>query len=265
MSARTLRTDLRRCRRVRGPRLRRLLARRRPARRKRTEGRAEAEAVDDLEGRRLARAAAAVQVGARVPQPEVQPPAADRPLPRQRPALRRRAGRRAVLVRQQAGREGRALLRPAQGAQDARPDARARRGSSELYGLVFHPKFEKNRHCYVCYTLRAEGRRSGEPPDGTRVSRFTVTKTDPPRIDPASEEIVLTFLAGRAQRRRPALRPRRHALHLHRRRRRPEPARPAQHRPGHLRPALVDPAHRRGPQGRRARTTRSRRTTRSSA
>ena len=33
-------------------------------------------------------------------------------------------------------------------------------------------------------------------PDGTRVSRFTVTKTDPPRIDPASEEIVITFLGG---------------------------------------------------------------------
>ncbi len=28
------------------------------------------------------------------------------------------------------------------------------------------------------------------------MSRFTVTKTDPPRIDPASEEIVLTFLQG---------------------------------------------------------------------
>jgi len=28
------------------------------------------------------------------------------------------------------------------------------------------------------------------------VSRFTVTKTDPPRIDPASEEIVITFLQG---------------------------------------------------------------------
>ena len=28
------------------------------------------------------------------------------------------------------------------------------------------------------------------------MSRFTVTKTDPPRIDPASEEIVITFLGG---------------------------------------------------------------------
>ena len=33
-------------------------------------------------------------------------------------------------------------------------------------------------------------------PDGTRISRFTVTKTDPPRIDPDSEEIVITFEGG---------------------------------------------------------------------
>ncbi len=64
-----------------------------------------------------------------------------------------------------------------------------------VYGLVFHPDFEKNRQCFVCYTLR--GKR-GQPnlPDGTRVSRFSVTKTDPPRIDPASEEIIITFLQG---------------------------------------------------------------------
>jgi putative heme-binding domain-containing protein len=61
-----------------------------------------------------------------------------------------------------------------------------------LYGLVFHPDFEKNRQCFLCYTLRGDGRLK----DGSRVSRFTVTKADPPRIDPASEEIVLTFLGG---------------------------------------------------------------------
>ncbi len=71
------------------------------------------------------------------------------------------------------------------------------KGIGELYGLVFHPKFEENRYCYVCYTLHAEGRRrANASPDGSRVSRFTVTKTDPPRIDPASEEIVITFLGG---------------------------------------------------------------------
>ncbi|MBX9624534.1 MAG: PQQ-dependent sugar dehydrogenase, partial [Gemmataceae bacterium] len=66
----------------------------------------------------------------------------------------------------------------------------------ELYGLVFHPKFEQNRTAYVCYTLR--GKEGGPPltPDGSRVSRFKVTNTDPPRLDPATEEIVLTFVGG---------------------------------------------------------------------
>ncbi|OWK43658.1 PQQ-dependent sugar dehydrogenase [Fimbriiglobus ruber] len=63
-----------------------------------------------------------------------------------------------------------------------------------VYGLVFHPQFEKNRYCFVCYTVQT----SGKPnlAEGTRVSRFTVTNTDPPRLDPASEEIVFTFLQG---------------------------------------------------------------------
>jgi putative heme-binding domain-containing protein len=63
-----------------------------------------------------------------------------------------------------------------------------------VYGLAFHPDFAKNRQCFVCYTLR------GEKPDhlanGTRVSRFTVTRAEPPRIDPDSEEVVLSFLQG---------------------------------------------------------------------
>jgi putative heme-binding domain-containing protein len=64
-----------------------------------------------------------------------------------------------------------------------------------VYGLTFHPDFEKNRQCFVCYTLRHKDGKENLA-DGTRVSRFTVTKTDPPRIDPASEEILITFLQG---------------------------------------------------------------------
>jgi len=64
-----------------------------------------------------------------------------------------------------------------------------------VYGLVFHPKFEQNRQCYVCYTMKPKDK-SPYLEDGTRVSRFTVPKADVPRIDPASEEIVLTFLGG---------------------------------------------------------------------
>ncbi len=65
-----------------------------------------------------------------------------------------------------------------------------------VYGLAFHPDFEKNRQCFVCYTLRSKNPRQQNLPDGTRVSRFTVAKSEPPRIDPSSEEIVLTFLQG---------------------------------------------------------------------
>ncbi len=65
-----------------------------------------------------------------------------------------------------------------------------------VYGLAFHPDFEKNRQCFVCYTLRSKKPGQQNLTDGTRVSRFTVTRTDPPRIDPSSEEIVLTFLQG---------------------------------------------------------------------
>ncbi len=71
------------------------------------------------------------------------------------------------------------------------PDARA---VEAVYGLAFHPDFARNRQCFVCYTLR--GKKPGNLADGTRVSRFTVTRADPPRIEPASEEVVLSFLQG---------------------------------------------------------------------
>jgi putative heme-binding domain-containing protein len=64
-----------------------------------------------------------------------------------------------------------------------------------VYGLVFHPKFAENHYCYVCYTLRGK---KGEAnlPDGTRVSRFRVAQTDPPRAEPESEQVVISWLQG---------------------------------------------------------------------
>jgi putative heme-binding domain-containing protein len=70
------------------------------------------------------------------------------------------------------------------------------KGVNELYGLVFHPKFEQNRTCFVCYTLAPKEPKGDRFADGSRVSRFKVTDTDPQRIDPASEEIVITFTGG---------------------------------------------------------------------
>src|SRR5579884_317740 len=72
------------------------------------------------------------------------------------------------------------------------PEAKA---VEAVYGLVFHPDFEKNRQCFICYTLQSK-KPIPNLKDGTRVSRFTVTKGEPPRIDPSSEEIILTFLQG---------------------------------------------------------------------
>jgi putative heme-binding domain-containing protein len=68
------------------------------------------------------------------------------------------------------------------------------KGFDSVYGLAFHPQFAQNRYCYICYVLASK---SGEQlADGSRVSRFRVSDTDPPRVDPASEKILLTFLAG---------------------------------------------------------------------
>jgi putative heme-binding domain-containing protein len=69
------------------------------------------------------------------------------------------------------------------------------KGVGALYGLAFHPQFARNRYCYVCYVL--DSKNSGEQlADGSRVSRFRVTDTDPPRIDPKSEKVLITWLAG---------------------------------------------------------------------
>ncbi|MCX7392804.1 MAG: PQQ-dependent sugar dehydrogenase [Planctomycetales bacterium] len=57
-----------------------------------------------------------------------------------------------------------------------------------LYGLTFHPQFQQNRFVYVCYVVGG--------PEGTRISRFKVTETDPPRAIPESEEVIISWLAG---------------------------------------------------------------------
>jgi putative heme-binding domain-containing protein len=69
------------------------------------------------------------------------------------------------------------------------------KGIDAVYGLAFHPNFAKNRYCYICYVLNSKNDPE-QLPDGSRVSRFRVTDTDPPRCDPASEKILLTWLAG---------------------------------------------------------------------
>ena len=60
----------------------------------------------------------------------------------------------------------------------------------QVYALTFHPDFAKNGYCYICYI------KAGGKPDGTQVSRLTVSSTDPPTIDPASEHKLISWLSG---------------------------------------------------------------------
>jgi uncharacterized repeat protein (TIGR03806 family) len=59
-----------------------------------------------------------------------------------------------------------------------------------LYGLTFHPQFDKNRYVYICYV------RNNDLADGSVLSRFTASVSDPPVIDPKSEQVILTFWSG---------------------------------------------------------------------
>jgi glucose/arabinose dehydrogenase len=63
-------------------------------------------------------------------------------------------------------------------------------GMKQSYGITFHPNFKENRYCYLCYVL------DPKLPEGTRVSRFTMTCDDPPQINPDSEQILLTWISG---------------------------------------------------------------------
>lgn len=58
------------------------------------------------------------------------------------------------------------------------------------YGLVFHPNFATNHYLFVCFATK-DG-----TPDGTKVIRYTVRPTEPPTVDPKSEKVILTWLAG---------------------------------------------------------------------
>ena len=61
---------------------------------------------------------------------------------------------------------------------------------SRVYGIAFHPRFQKNREVFICYIT------DGDSEFGTRVSRFRVTNTDPPRIDASTEEVILRWRSG---------------------------------------------------------------------
>ena len=59
-----------------------------------------------------------------------------------------------------------------------------------IYGLAFHPNFEENRYVYICYVDNSNTK------SGSHVSRFVVSKTDPPTINAKSEKLLITWFAG---------------------------------------------------------------------
>lgn len=56
-------------------------------------------------------------------------------------------------------------------------------------GMAFHPKFKENGEVFVYYT----GEYEDEKDRKSIISRFRVSKDDPNKVDPASEEIVMTL------------------------------------------------------------------------
>jgi putative heme-binding domain-containing protein len=68
-------------------------------------------------------------------------------------------------------------------------------GTHDSYSVAFHPQFAKNHYVYLCYTLSFK-KPSRNHDNGSRISRFTMSTTDPPTIDPASEQVMLTWMEG---------------------------------------------------------------------
>lgn len=73
-------------------------------------------------------------------------------------------------------------------------------GVGAVYAITFDPHFQQNHYVYICYVLNFSAPRdvklTPQNQFGSRISRFTVMQTDPPRIDPDSEQILITWFAG---------------------------------------------------------------------
>ena len=68
---------------------------------------------------------------------------------------------------------------------------------SGLFGIAFHPDFAENRQVFVSYAVGYEA--DGAKPrfeNGARVVRLTASRDNPPRCDPDSETVLLTWQPG---------------------------------------------------------------------
>lgn len=75
-------------------------------------------------------------------------------------------------------------------------DSKAPVELDSLYATAFDPDFAKNRFVYVFYIVRSKDRSVGQIPDGTRIVRLKVSDANPPKADPSSEEVIITWLQG---------------------------------------------------------------------
>lgn len=75
-------------------------------------------------------------------------------------------------------------------AKGCKPDKVVRKFAA-AYAMTFHPKFARNRYCYVCYMVDTHEKKGLNAIE--RVSRFTCRGEDPPRCDPESEKVILEW------------------------------------------------------------------------
>jgi putative heme-binding domain-containing protein len=62
------------------------------------------------------------------------------------------------------------------------------------FAFTFHPQFAKNRFIFLWAGM--DGKGEALRPDGTHIVRFNVSSDNPPRIDPASARIIVTWPGG---------------------------------------------------------------------
>jgi len=60
----------------------------------------------------------------------------------------------------------------------------------DCFSMAFHPKFAENRFVYVCYIVK------GANPNGTHISRYQMTDSNPPTMDFESETTIIRFDGG---------------------------------------------------------------------
>jgi len=69
---------------------------------------------------------------------------------------------------------------------ESKVDYEEKENEEGLLGLAFHPKYKQNGELFVYYTIK-------DPPHTSVISRFKVSKEDPNKADPKSEEVILTI------------------------------------------------------------------------